>query len=121
MWACQIVKACCRECQSDIPASLRWRSAPSLFVAPGVQLIDTEGFPAAYKPGALAAREALARIRTESNLDWSFLSPPALLAAGERTGNYRVGGDDLLMKGKEPAGITVGDLAVAIADCVIRA
>jgi uncharacterized protein len=90
--------------------------AGSLFVAPGVQLIDTEGFPEAYKAGASAAREALNRIRGERSLDWTFLSPPALLAPGERSGNYRLGGEDLLMNGKEPAGISVADLAVAIVD-----
>jgi len=90
--------------------------AGSLFVAPGVQLIDTEGFPEAYKAGASGAREALNRIRGEKSLDWTFLSPPALLAPGERSGNYRLGGEDLLMNGKEPAGISVADLAVAIVD-----
>lgn len=90
--------------------------AGSLYVAPGVQLVDTEGFPAAYKDGALAAREALERIRGEQDLEWTFLSPPALLAPGERSGRYRVGADQLLMDGAQPAGISVADLAVAIAD-----
>jgi putative NADH-flavin reductase len=49
-------------------------------------------------------------------LDWTFLSPPALLAPGERSGGYRVGGEDLLMAGAQPAGISVADLAVAIVD-----
>ncbi|HSD38165.1 MAG TPA: NAD(P)-dependent oxidoreductase [Rhodocyclaceae bacterium] len=90
--------------------------AGSLFVAPGVQLIDTAGFPEAYKAGASAAREVLNRIRGEHSLDWTFLSPPALLAPGERSGHYRLGGEELLMNGKEPAGISVADLAVAIVD-----
>lgn len=90
--------------------------AGSLYVAPGLQLIDTPEFPAAYKQGALAAREALNRIRTRSALDWTFLSPPIGLAPGERTGAYRVGGDDVPMDGGQPAGISVADLAVAIVD-----
>ena len=90
--------------------------AGSLFVAPGVQLVDTPNFPAEYKQGALAAREALAQIRTETELDWSFVSPPVFLAPGERKGGFRVGGDEVLMDGDKPAGISVADLAVAIVD-----
>jgi len=90
--------------------------AGSLYVAPGVQLVDTPGFPAEYKAGALAAREALNLIRNESTLDWTFLSPPILLAPGERTGQYRLGTDAPLTNGEAPGGISVADLAVAIAD-----
>jgi uncharacterized protein len=91
--------------------------AGSLYVAPGVQLVDTPPFPAEYKQGALAAREALNQLKKESTLDWSFVSPPIGLAPGERTGQYRLGADDLLPgTGDQPAGISVADLAVAIVD-----
>jgi putative NADH-flavin reductase len=94
--------------------------AGSLFLTPGVQLVDAPIFlshvPANIVPGARAARDALTRLRDNATLDWTFLSPPALLAPGERTGLYRVGGEQLLMDGHEPAGISVADLAVAIAD-----
>jgi putative NADH-flavin reductase len=91
--------------------------AGSLYVAPGVQLVDTPEFPAQYKQGALAAREALNRLKKESALDWSFVSPPIGLTPGERTGKYRVGADNLLAgQGDQPAGISAPDLAVAIVD-----
>lgn len=91
--------------------------AGSLFVAPGLQLVDTPPFPAEYKQGALAAREALNELKKETTLDWSFVSPPIGLAPGERTGQYRLGADDLLPgQGDQPAGISVADLAVAIVD-----
>lgn len=94
--------------------------AGSLYVAPGVQLVDTEGFrqhvPPAVVPGAQAARDALTELRGEPALDWTFLSPPAQLAPGERSGRYRVGGDELPMDGDKPAGISVADLAVALVD-----
>lgn len=94
--------------------------AGSLFVAPGVQLVDTPHFashaPPHVVPGARAARDALAALRNNTALDWTFLSPPALLAPGERTGTYRVGGEKLLMAGDMPAGISVADLAVAVVD-----
>jgi putative NADH-flavin reductase len=94
--------------------------AGSLLVAPGVQLMDTPEFaslvPAEIIPGVQGARDALTLIRAETALEWTFLSPPAKLAPGERTGQFRIGGDDLLMNGAEPAGISVADLAVAIVD-----
>lgn len=90
--------------------------AGSLYVAPGVQLVDTPQFPAEWKAGALGAREALNLLRAEGTLDWTFVSPPAGLAPGERTAHYRLGGDELLMSGDQPAGISVADLAVAIVD-----
>lgn len=90
--------------------------AGSLYVAPGLQLVDTPQFPAEYKQGALAAREALSLIRQEQTLDWTFLSPPILLTPGERTGKYRLGSEAPLMNGEAPGTISVKDLAVAIVD-----
>jgi putative NADH-flavin reductase len=90
--------------------------AGSLFVAPGLQLVDTPQFPTEWKQGALAAREALNLIRKEEALDWTFLSPPILLAPGERTGRYRIGQDAPLMNGEQPGTISVKDLAVALVD-----
>jgi len=39
-----------------------------------------------------------------------------MLGQGEPAGAYRLGGDDLLMDGAQPAGIAVADLALAIVD-----
>lgn len=90
--------------------------AGSLYVAPGVQLVDTPEFPAEWKQGALGARDALNEIREETSLDWSLLSPPILLQPGERTGQYRLGQDAPLMDGTQPGRISVADLAVALVD-----
>lgn len=96
--------------------------AGSLYVAPGLQLVDTPEFPAQYKQGALAAREFLNRLKADDSLDWSFVSPPIALAPGARTGQYRLGGDALLSgQGEQPAGISVADLAVAIVDEIEQA
>jgi putative NADH-flavin reductase len=106
--------------ESGVKRLLVVGGAGSLFVAPGVQLVDTPNFtdhvPANIVPGALAARDALTRIRANTALDWTFLSPAAMLAPGARTGSYRVGGEEVLMDGAAPAGISVADLAVAIVD-----
>ena len=94
--------------------------AGSLEVKPGVQLVDVPEFPSTYKEGALAAREALNLLREERELEWTFLSPPAMLEPGARTGKYRTGADRLLMDGASPAGISVSDLAVAVLDEIER-
>lgn len=90
--------------------------AGSLYVAPGVQLVDTPEFPAEWKAGAQAARDALNLLREEQALDWTFLSPPILLVPGERTGRYRVGSEAPLMNGDAPGTLSVDDLAVALVD-----
>ncbi|MDM4768377.1 NAD(P)-dependent oxidoreductase [Pelomonas sp. SE-A7] len=90
--------------------------AGSLYVAPGVQLVDTPEFPEQWKAGALAARELLNRIRGEKGLDWSFVSPAAHLVPGERRGSYRLGGEELLADANGESNLSVADLAVAIVD-----
>lgn len=90
--------------------------AGSLYVAPGQQLIDSAGFPAEYKEGAEGARQALNLLREEHQLQWTFLSPAAHLEPGPRTGQFRLGGDDLLLSDGAPGRISVTDLAVALLD-----
>lgn len=90
--------------------------AASLHVAPGLQLIDTEGFPDFIKVEAEPARQALARIRQEQELDWTFLSPSVFFGPGERTGNFRLGGDDLLSDTEGKSHISYEDYAVALLD-----
>lgn len=102
--------------QAGIKRVLVVGGAGSLFVAPGLQLIDTPDFPAAYKEGAEGARQALNDLQSEKDLEWTFLSPPAILEPGARTGQFRLGGDQLLMSGEQPAHISVADLAVALLD-----
>jgi uncharacterized protein len=106
--------------RSHVPRLVVIGGAGSLQVAPGVQLVDTPAFktavPPEVVPGAQAARDALTEVRAETTLDWTFVSPPALLQPGQRSGRYRVGGDDLLMDGDHPAGISVQDFAVAVVD-----
>lgn len=91
--------------------------AGSLEVAPGQQLVDQPGFPEEYKAEALEGREALELWRTKaSGLDWTFLSPAAEIAPGERTGRYRTTGDQLLSDAEGRSFITFEDYAVAVLD-----
>ena len=89
--------------------------AGSLEVAPGVKLIDTPEFPAAYKVEAAKGGEFLELLRKEKALDWTFLSPSALIAPGERTGKFRLGKDQLLTHDKG-SNISWEDYSIAAVD-----
>jgi len=89
--------------------------AGSLEVASGVKLIDTPEFPAMYKAEAAAGAAFLEQLRKETQLDWTFLSPSALFVPGERTGKFRLGGDQLLTSEKGSS-ISFEDYAIAMAD-----
>lgn len=90
--------------------------AGTLEVAPGKRLVDQPDFPAEWKAGSLKTADVLETLRGEKDLNWTFLSPAAHLAPGERTGKYRVGGD-LLMTGPDgESRISIPDYAVAMID-----
>lgn len=90
--------------------------AATLEVAPGHVLLDTPGFPAAYRLEAEGGRRFLDTLRGEHDLDWTFLSPSAEFAPGERTGSFRVGGDALLTDAGGKSWISMEDYAIALVD-----
>jgi uncharacterized protein len=89
--------------------------AGSLEVAPGVKLIDTPQFPAAYKAEAAKGGEFLDLLRKENDLEWTFLSPSEMIGPGERTGKFRLGKDQLLTNDKGSS-ISWEDYAIAAVD-----
>jgi putative NADH-flavin reductase len=94
--------------------------AGSLEVAPGVRLVTTPGFPVAYKAEAEKGAAFLDLLRAEKDLNWTFLSPSALFTAGERTGKFRLGTDQLLTAADGKSWISFEDFAVALADEIER-
>ena len=93
--------------------------AGTLEVAPGVRAIDDPHFPAAWKAEAEAQGEALDAFRaSKADIDWVYISPAALLEDGERTGKYRIGGDQLLLDANGKSRISIPDYAVALLDRV---
>jgi putative NADH-flavin reductase len=89
--------------------------AGSLEVAPQVFLADTPAFPEMALPIARAQRETLYIFR-DSNIEWTFFSPSALIAPGRRTGKYRLGTDQLLTNDHGESYISAEDYAVALLD-----
>lgn len=102
--------------QSGVKRYLVVGGAGSLEVAPGVKLFDTKEFPALYLEEAKKGGAYLDLLKGESDLDWTFLSPSALIEPGERTGTFRLGKDQLLVDGEGRSRISAEDYAVALVD-----
>ncbi|WP_374936754.1 EamA family transporter [Streptomyces sp. Ru71] len=71
--------------------------------------------PAEYRAVAAAGVAQLETCRSHT-ADWVYLSPPALLEPGTRTGRYRRGTDTLLTGVDGTSWISAEDMAVAILD-----
>lgn len=68
----------------------------------------------------LEQAEALEVWRSVDDFDWTYVSPAAVIEAGERTGVFRVGGDDLLVDDAGESRISIPDYAMAIADELVQ-
>lgn len=102
--------------------------AGSLEIAPGQQIVDGGAefersliedleVPVEYGAVVRALRDALNLYR-QSNRNWTYLSPSALRIrpGGERTGRFRIGGDQLLVRQDGTSHISAPDLAIALLD-----
>lgn len=90
--------------------------ASTLYVAPGVRLMD-QGVPKSLEGGILSlAKFYTDTLSKERDIDWIFLSPAASLVPGERTGKYRLGKDDLIVDDRGESVISVQDFAKAMID-----
>lgn len=91
--------------------------AASLFVnGTGLMLVETPDFPAALRPIALACNEQFDLVRASADVDWTYVSPPALLEPGTRTGTYRLGRDRLLVDADGNSQLSMEDFAIALID-----
>jgi putative NADH-flavin reductase len=91
--------------------------AGSLEAAPGVRVMDTPEFPALWKGNARGQADALDVYRTGGgDLEWTYVSPAAIIEPGARTGKYRVGGEQLLTDAQGQSRISSEDYAVALID-----
>ena len=82
--------------------------------------MTTPNFPVAYKAEAEKGAAFLDLLLAEKELNWTFLSPSALFTAGERTGKFRLGKDQLLTAEDGKSSISFEDFAVALADEIER-
>jgi len=98
-------------------------TAPRLIVVGGVgSLVDSSGHailervPEERLPEHLGQKTALDYYVTVADVPWTYLSPPGRISPGERTGAYRIGGDELLVDEHGESNISMEDYAVAVLD-----
>ncbi|MEU4015301.1 NAD(P)H-binding protein [Microbacterium sp. NPDC028030] len=89
-------------------------------VAPGGPRLFDQDFPEEYKHEAQVGIDSLALLEaTDAGLDWFFIHPAEVFgpwAEGERTGQYRDGGDVLVRDADGKSFISGADFAVAVVD-----
>ena len=90
--------------------------AGSSEVAPGQRLMDQPGFPDIYKSEAIAHAALLEWLRGIHDVQWSYASPAAEITPGERTGKFRLGGNELLSDAEGRSFISAEDFAIALVD-----
>jgi len=101
---------------AGVPRLLVTGGAASLEVAPGVRLIDTPEFPEEWKVFAQGGITFLDALHGVSDVDWTFLSPAAVIEETPRLGHYRTGTDQLLTDDKGESRISFADYAIAMVD-----
>jgi putative NADH-flavin reductase len=89
--------------------------AGSLEIAPGLREVDGPNFPPHVRPEALLGAHFLELLRC-GDLDWTFMSPSRIFFAGERTGKFRLGADQLLVDANGKSSISFEDYALALVD-----
>ena len=73
-----------------------------------------ESLPEAWRGEAGAGIKFLETLKKEAALDWTFLSPSAMIGPGERTNKFRLGTEQLLTDAAGKSHISYEDYAVAM-------
>jgi len=90
--------------------------AASLKDDQGRRLIDTDAMPESWKPTAQAGIDFFYELKEEKEVDWIFFSPAFNFIVGPRTGNFRLGADQLIRDEAGESRISFADYAIAMAD-----
>ncbi|MGT2926401.1 NAD(P)-dependent oxidoreductase [Streptococcus cuniculipharyngis] len=96
--------------------------AGSLYVNPEhtLTVADVTEFPEEALPVLNAHKEALETLRQIDDVDWTYVSPAGdFQADGERTGNYILGGEELVLNSKGESKVSYADYAIAIIDEIV--
>lgn len=90
--------------------------AASLEVAPGITALASGQLPPEWVPIATSHGRALEVLRN-SDINWTYFSPAPFFEAGERTGKFRLGTNQLMTdESGNWARISFEDYAVALVD-----
>lgn len=101
--------------QTGVPRFVMVGGAGTLEVAPGVTLTDSGKLPPEWLPIAKSHGSAFQLLRS-SSIGWTYLCPAAFFDPGERTGHFRIGGDNLIVDPQGNSRISMEDYAIALAD-----
>lgn len=78
---------------------------------------DGPDFPPQFLPLAKAQGKALEELRKRNDVKWTFISPAGdFQADGQRTGEYTLGGEELVLNSKGESVISYADYAIAMVD-----
>ncbi|GAB7547452.1 NAD(P)-dependent oxidoreductase [Cupriavidus sp. 8B] len=101
--------------EADAPRLIVVGGAGSLEFSPGVTVLKSGYWPEPYVNIATSHMKAFAALRA-SDINWTYFSPPMLITPGERTGQFRLGGDSLIKDAEGTSRISFEDYAVALVD-----
>ena len=93
--------------------------AGSLYVNPEhtIQVMDGPDFPESFRPLAFHMGKALEELRSRTDVKWTYISPACdFQAEGGRTGQYILGGEELLLNEKGESVISYADFAAAMVE-----
>ena len=104
--------------QSGVGRLLIVGGAGTLFCAPGLRVVDSGAIPEEIMGGVRPLGDFyLNTLMNENDIDWVFFSPAgAFDENGQRTGEFRLGKDDLVVDAEGNSHISVQDYAVAMVD-----
>ena len=90
--------------------------AGTLFCAPGLRVVDSGAIPEEIMGGVRPLGDFyLNTLMNEHDIDWVFFSPAGVFdQQGKKTGNYRLGKDDLIVDAEGNSHISVQDYADAM-------
>ena len=88
----------------------------TLFCAPGLRVVDSGAIPEEIMGGVRPLGDFyLNTLMNENDIDWVFFSPAGVFdQEGKKTGNYRLGKDDLIVDAEGNSHISVQDYADAM-------
>ena len=95
----------------EVEPGLVWQDSPELIHA----ALDQLGLPRQFEAAMHGHRDALNLLRTSNRL-WTYFSPAVDTEPGERTGRFRIGGDQPVMDSDGRSRVSAEDAAVALID-----
>lgn len=83
------------------------------------RLMDAPDFPAIFMGVAQATADAFDELRRRKDVTWTYISPAAdFRADGERTGKYRLSGEEFVTNANGESFISYADYAAAMLDVI---